>query len=587
MSVFFLSKYLFQQSKWQFLIVIFLLILSSVFELIGIAAFLPLLDTLMKGDTFEQGFAKNIMVFIGLENAKVSDFLLIIVIVITARTILVYLSRILMGRAAVNLEHKLRVTMFEKLLDAKWSYFSGKRAGTISNIMTAEVYKAGLCVTSFLYFFVAMTMAIIFLIATAFINFQSFIVLILLCLPMIFVVIAIQKRTKKAATERIDESNNFNSNLIEYLGNIKFMKASSSGEFELKRFKKNAANLTKYQNKVVDYNALTNALPDGLGVIFITVLIMIIYYLNIGQNSDFIYFMIVAFRGQRFLGDAQTKFQHVVGYLPSFSSCMDILGDIDQFQEDKSGLNLNKADFKNEIKFENVSFGFKDKKILDCVNMKFIKNKTIAIVGESGGGKTTLVDLLVGLMPPDSGRILIDDQSLWDLNVYDWRQKISYVSQDCTIFNGTIRENILYNQNDVDDDYFHKILKAVEIEKILTSHGDNLETILDDNGRNLSGGQKQRIGLARALIKGSDILILDEATSALDSISEKNIIESILAFEKKITVIIITHRLSAVKNSDKIYVFKNGSIIQEGNYLSLSAQNGAFKDLENAGIIQD
>ena len=220
------------------------------------------------------------------------------------------------------------------------------------------------------------------------------------------------------------------------------------------------------------------------------------------------------------------------------------------------------------IKIKNLSFSYNNDEIQAISNLtiNIEKNSAIAFVGPSGSGKTTIVDLITGLLDPTEGEVLINDIKLNKLNIGNYRQKLGYVSQDLTIFDATVTENITLFEEKPDMEQVKLSAKMAFAFSFIEDLNNGFETQIGDQGIKLSGGQKQRLFIARELYKNPEILILDEATSALDSNSEKAIQKSIEGLQGKLTVIIIAHRLSTIKNVDEIYVLEKGKLVEKGTY---------------------
>ncbi len=236
--------------------------------------------------------------------------------------------------------------------------------------------------------------------------------------------------------------------------------------------------------------------------------------------------------------------------------------------------------FKNEIKLENVEFSYESKnKIINNLSLKIKKGEFVAFVGESGTGKSTIIDLIMGLNSPQNGKILIDDNSLENLDVNSFRKKIGYIPQTGLLFNMSILDNIRWANEAASDEEIREVCKQVFAHDFIQNFEDGYNTVVGERGVRLSGGQLQRISLARALIKDPDILILDEATSALDINSEQYIQNTLKNIYSSKTIVAIAHRLSTIQRADKIFVIKNGSLKEEGNFNSLIELNGSFKKM--------
>ena len=241
----------------------------------------------------------------------------------------------------------------------------------------------------------------------------------------------------------------------------------------------------------------------------------------------------------------------------------------------------------NKIRFSKVSisnldfrYGTRDL-VLRHINLEIHRGEKIAFVGESGSGKTTLAKLLVRLYEQEKGSIKLDSSDIREFSISQIRNNISYISQNTFLFSGTIKENLLFGNSDASDNDILRVCKICELEEYINSLPLKYNTRIEENGKNLSGGQKQRLAIARALLKNPKILIMDEATSNLDYITEKTIENTINKFSKNMTTIIIAHRLSTIKDCDKIFVFKDGQIVETGNHSDLLKQRGYYYQLWN------
>ena len=266
--------------------------------------------------------------------------------------------------------------------------------------------------------------------------------------------------------------------------------------------------------------------------------------------------------------------------LESVSSIGDILLCADV--EDRGGRHrLKKVD--GNIEFRDVCFKFKnaDSPVINNLDLSIKKGETIAFVGASGAGKSTLLNLVIGFLRPDSGDILIDGKSMNDIDLQSYRKHIAVVPQTPILFTGTIRENITYGADNIDEDFLKQVIHSANLDELIESLPEGLDTPLTEHGANLSGGQRQRVSIARAFVRNPKILILDEATSALDSVSEKKIQDSVDRLVKDRTTLIVAHRLSTIRNADKIAVIGDGGVMEFGTYDELMTKKGEFFKLKS------
>ncbi|RUT46985.1 ABC transporter ATP-binding protein [Paenibacillus anaericanus] len=238
---------------------------------------------------------------------------------------------------------------------------------------------------------------------------------------------------------------------------------------------------------------------------------------------------------------------------------------------------------RGEFKFENVSFQYKDsdRHVFDDFTLKVKPGETVAFVGESGSGKSTILSLIIGFYKPQGGNIWIDGISMSELSMAKYRQSLAIVLQDNILFSGTIRENITYGLPHISEEKVQQAIWMANLQDVIENLPDGLETSVGEHGGRLSGGQRQRIAIARALVRDPQIIILDEATSALDNLSERHVQQAMEQLMKGRTTFIVAHRLSTVKNADKIVVMKKGRIVESGTYEELLKQKGEFYKLKN------
>ncbi len=253
------------------------------------------------------------------------------------------------------------------------------------------------------------------------------------------------------------------------------------------------------------------------------------------------------------------------------------------FLDSQDDPNLNKGlrikEMIGNIEFKNVTYAYSDEKtIIKDLSLKIPTNKKIALVGESGSGKSTIIKLIMGLIKNQSGTILIDGQDLKTLNLNSFYDYVTYVSQEAPIFDGTLRENLIFDKK-IDDEKIKEVINLVCLDKFYEKLEDGLDTELGEKGIRMSGGERQRVALARLFFDSSKIIILDEATSAMDNITEKNVMQNIVTNLHNKTIIIIAHRLETIKDVDMIYVLSDGVIKESGKYLELLNQDGYFKKL--------
>ena len=289
---------------------------------------------------------------------------------------------------------------------------------------------------------------------------------------------------------------------------------------------------------------------------------------------------------QSYFGTIVAQVSGVITLLPTIAKGLEAvnsIGDILNCHDIENNSKKKKLkDITGGIVFDHVEFQFDDADTpqLKDLNFEIKPGETIAFVGGSGAGKTTILNLVIGFLKTTKGRVLIDGNDIKDLDLRSYRKHIAVVPQQSILFTGTIRENITYGMDNISEERLWEVIKAANLDELIESLPDGLDTIVSEHGGNLSGGQRQRISIARAFVRDPKILILDEATSALDSISEKKIQSAISNLVKDRTTLIVAHRLSTIRNADRIAVIGNGGLEEIGTYDELMAAKGEFYELK-------
>ena len=309
-----------------------------------------------------------------------------------------------------------------------------------------------------------------------------------------------------------------------------------------------------------------------------------------------------AYHGEILIGDInlfQSYFNSLIGQvssligllpiiskgLDSVSSIGEILGATD-IEDNHHKIKI--SSLKGEYEFQNVSFSYdSEQHLINNLNLKINAGETIAIVGPSGSGKSTLINLAIGFIHAQSGKILVDGNDIENINLRSYRQHIAIVPQSSVLFTGTIRANITYGMDTVSDEQLDNVLKAARLYDFIQTLPNGVDTMLDEHGANLSGGQRQRIAIARAIIRNPSVIIFDEATSALDTVSEKAIQDAINDMTKDKTTFIVAHRLSTIRNADRIAVLKQGKCVELGTYEELMALHGEFYEMQMTSEVRN
>jgi ATP-binding cassette subfamily C protein len=386
----------------------------------------------------------------------------------------------------------------------------------------------------------------------------------------------------RLSKQRVNANTNRFKNLKETVAGVKTFKVHNTLHYFYQRYEKVSHIISKIQPKVSLIGVAPKNLMDIIlfGSIILFVLFFIISERDIKTAIPLL--SVYAIAGYKLLPAIEQVFKAMVNIKHAESSIELLRKDFNSIENDIIlPSHSERIDFLSTIQFDNVSYQYEGAHhpTLNKINFTILKGSKVAFVGETGSGKTTLIDILVGLLPPSQGRIYIDENMINDHNLISWQNNLCYVAQDVFLFDEDLEQNVALNKKSTSMEKLYKILDIVQLRDFVESLEHKHKTRVGEMGVKLSGGQKQRIGLARALYRNPEVLILDEATNALDVKTEKEFFQSLEKHFPDITLIIITHRLSTIKNLDCIYFLSHGKIIESGNYFELKSRNVHFNEM--------
>jgi ABC-type multidrug transport system fused ATPase/permease subunit len=468
--------------------------------------------------------------------------------------------------------HLLTDTMGQ-FFRARYLFFSQGDMGKLLNSFQQEVNKVGDTFGHIAQLLANLLQAIIFLIVPFVLNPKLTIIFIvtsgIISLPL-WLLGGISYSLGKKNTETANISAGV---LHETLTAAKLILGFGRQNNAVKRYKISFVN-----HSIVSVNFQT--LQRGISLLFIpfgmTAALVALYiaYLDGVPFSEMTMVMFALMRLIPIIGQLAQGKTSIEGFIPAYEQLEQLRKDASALEEPSGGIAFN--GLKDGLRFSNVTFKYPGRKpALDRINFEVNKGSMIALVGQSGAGKTTLVDIMLGLYQQSAGEILLDEKSLLDYDLNSYRQRVGYVPQDPQLFNTTVRENLLWSEPEASEQDIWHSCKLANAESFVRELPDQLETVLGDRGVRLSGGQRQRLALARAIIRKPDLLILDEATSSLDTESERLIQKSIDSLSSEMTIVAIAHRLSTIRNADYVYVIDKGKIIEEGSYRELTQKSGS------------
>jgi len=565
----------------QFLVGWIILFISSAIGLL----FPLILGQLLGGETGEDSSLTGILSLLSFDTAN--SFALGLFIIFGFQAILSFFRVVLFTNVTESTLRDIRKDAFQRLVYMPMDFFNKNKVGELTSRISSDITQIQTTLqTTIAEFFRQIVIIVGGIIFLAFISMKLALIM-LGTLPVIIVIAVIfGKFIKRFSKEAQDEAANSNVILEEALMGISNVKSFTNETFMLTKFK-------KVIDSILALN-IKSGLWRGVFISFIiftmfgAIVFVIWQGLLMTQGADpelargdfFSFIMFTVMMGASFgaLPDMYANIQKAVG---ATENLMTII-------ETESELELNNGKLTPEITgvvaFESVNFSYpqrKDIEVLKNISFDIKENQTIALVGASGSGKSTIASLLLNYYPLASGQIKYNGVSASEIDTYHLRSSIAIVPQEVILFAGSIRENILFGDVNATNEAVHSAAKQANALEFIETFPEGMETQVGDRGIQLSGGQKQRIAIARAILKNPKILILDEATSALDSESEKAVQEALNKLMVGRTSFVIAHRLSTIKNANNIFVIENGEIIEKGNHDELIQLNGKYSNLVN------
>lgn len=560
-------------------------LLVGLLDGLGLAMFIPLLGIAsgINANTGDENsdvinFIVNLFDSVGI-NLNLVNALLFMVVVFSIKGVFYYLRNVYFIKIRVKSVSLLRLNLIKSLNELSYSGFTKLEAGRIQNTMVGELGKViGALMSFFVYLqHIIMLATYIFL---AFIANWQFAILVAIggSLSNLFYKY-INNYTKEKATLLSSKGNSFNAILIQILHNFKYLKATNHYQLFSKKLVNNIHEQEKINLGVGKISSIGESLREPFTIVIITGVI-IVQTSYLGESfSSILLSLLLFYRALGHLVSMQNSWNTFLANSSGIDSFETLLSDFKHYKEPLHY--QEKIEHIDDISIKNISLSFRGKKAIDNISFSIKKNSSVAFVGESGAGKTTLANIISGLQTPDDGEIIIEGKSLYKTNLNSFRNHLGYITQEAVIFNDSIFNNVTFWQekSEENEEKFRKTIEKVSLSEFLNELPEKENTQLGNNGILISGGQKQRISIARELYKDAELLILDEATSALDTETERHIKNNIDLLQGQTTLIIIAHRLSTIKNVDIIYVLDKGKIIASGDFDSLIKSSEKFRKM--------
>ncbi|MDO4875453.1 MAG: ABC transporter ATP-binding protein [Campylobacter sp.] len=479
---------------------------------------------------------------------------------------------------------RFREKMVENLLNLDMKFFNDFRTGELISRTTNDIERIRSIVSSFIPELIRELVTIIGLLCVVIYQSPKLAFFALVVMPVaIYPISRLAKKMKKISKQSQEKTSDITSALSEIFTNIEIIKANNAQKYEHSRFVEENNKFFKLNLKTVKIEQSVSPLMETIGSIGVAAVIIvggkdvIDGNINMGAFFSFLTALFMLYTPLKRIVNIYNKMQDAIAASERTFFLMDKVSQI------KDGEKVLSEEI-NLIKFNDVRLSYGDKEVLKGINLEARKSEFIALVGSSGGGKTSLMNLLMRFYDVNSGEILINETNLKDIKIHSLRQNIGLVTQRVYIFNDTIAKNVAYGR-EFNEDAVINALKMANAYEFVSKLDDGIHSILNEFGTNLSGGQRQRIAIARALYQNPQILIFDEATSALDNESEKEITKAINNLRSKKIIFVIAHRLSTVESADKIAVLSGGKVVDIGSDEELSKRNEIYAKLKGKALV--
>ena len=524
--------------------------------------------------------------FVTIKKAEGSNDVLIfmvsiIIITFLLKNIFNYLSMFFITFLKNGVIKDFRNDIYNKIIKLSMSYYSEKKKGDIVARISSDVLEIDNSFLSVFELIIKEPLMILFTLISMYLISPELTGFVLIFIPLsAFFISIVGKSLKRKSLKVQKEQGLFISLVDETLNGLKIVKIFNAENAFSKKFSESTKRLYKFSNSVINRKNLASPLSEFLGICSITAILWYGGMMVLKENSlDASTFLVYLGLAYNILTPAKALSKASYKVRKAYGAAERVFQIIDDKRYLKSSNDIYLDNFNSSIDFENVSFAYENEEVIKNLSFKIRKGETIALVGQSGSGKSTIANLISRFYDISDGKIKVDGKNIKEINLTSLRKLIGLVTQDSILFNDSIKNNLLIGNESANDEDIIEALKIANAWEFVKDLPNTIDANIGDSGIKLSGGQKQRISIARAVLKNPPIMLLDEATSALDSESEHLVQIALDNVMKNKTSLVIAHRLSTVQNADNIIVLEKGKVIESGKHKDLMTKEGVYSNL--------
>jgi len=537
-------------------------LMAGVMEGISLTALLPMLNIAVSGGTGKFGsgigkFVTSSLQIVGI-TPTVASLLMVVVVGVLLKSALVLLADRKVGYTVALVATDLRLSLLRALLGTRWEYYLGQPMGSLANSAASEVMRASSAYLQGTLAITYLVQTLVYTVLALLVSWKVSIVAFAAGCLLTVLLNRLVRKAKKAGRQETAVLQSLLSRLTDCLQSVKPLKSMGREQLAERMLEADALKLNRALRKQVYSKAVLKSLQEP---ILLMLIVSGLYVTLVLWKYELPTVMMLVFLVARLfseLGKLQRKLQEMATCESAFWSLKNKIDEANQQKEPDLG--RKQVMLKKSLRFDRVNFSYAGASILKMVSLEIPAGSFASVIGPSGAGKTTLVDLVSGLLRPQEGDVLVDDVPMGEMDVRYWRRQIGYVPQDTVLLHDSILANVTLSDPELSDSDAEAALRAAGAWDFVSAMPDGLLTVVGERGSKLSGGQRQRIAIARALAHRPALLILDEATSALDPESEKAICTTLMSLRHKITMLAISHRPALVEISDRIYSVQDGTV---------------------------